>query len=84
MRARERIGAVPHRVQPAAVEAVLDVADAVGVVGAEQRAPAVLEDAAEALGRDDALEEQRGQDGGNEGLENLQDERGELVEAVES
>ena len=84
MSARERISTIPYRVQPAAVEAVLDMTDAVGVVGAEQRAPAVLEDTAEALGRDDALEEESGEDSGHEGLQNLEDERRELVKAVES
>ena len=73
MSARERISTIPYRVQPAAVEAVLDMTDAVGVVGAEQRAPAVLEDTAEALGRDDALEEESGEDSGHEGLQNLEE-----------
>lgn len=67
--------------QAAAVEAVLDLPEGGRVVGAEQGGPATLEGAAQACRGDGAFEEEGGEDGGDEGLEDLEDEGGELVEA---
>lgn len=80
---RERVGAVFDGVEATAVEAILDLPDAVGVVGAEHGRPSALKHTAKALGRDDAFKEERGQDGSNEALENLEDQGKELVKTAD-
>lgn len=74
MISREWKGAVTDRVKATAVEAILDMPNAFGVVGAEHVGPLVLQDAAEGLGGDDTFEEKGGQNRGDEGLEYLEDQ----------
>lgn len=75
-------GSIPDRVVAAAVEHVLDAADGGGIVGPEAAHPVVFEHAVERRRRHDALEEQGGEHGGQQTLQGLQDEGGELPDAA--
>lgn len=78
----EGTGAVGDGIEAAAVEGVLDELDGVGVAGGEEGVPLGVEAEVEVRGRDDGLEQQRGEHGGEHGLDGLQDDGSQAGQRV--
>lgn len=80
LRPLEGIRAVVHGPEPAAAIRVLHEADALAVAGVVEAAPLIVEEIVESRGGDEALEEQGGEDAGDDGLEALEEDGGEALE----
>lgn len=80
LRPLEGIRAVVHGPEPAAAIRVLHEADALAVAGVVEAAPLIVEEIVEGRGGDEALEEQGGEDAGDDGLEALEEDGGEALE----